>query len=59
MELRIRNLNDTIHQAASVAARRQKVSLNELVLDAIKRHVFRVAQKDKAVAAILDEKVAK
>jgi len=54
-ELRIRDLDDTTYQALKVAAARAKHSLNQFILDGLRRAVLDVARTDKAVAAILEE----
>jgi predicted HicB family RNase H-like nuclease len=56
MELRIRNLDDKTHEAAKVASQRSKKSLNQYVIEAVRGAVLRSAQKDKAVAAVLETK---
>ena len=56
MELRIRNLDDKPHEAATLAAARAKKSLNQYAIEALRGAVHRSAQKDKIVAALLEEK---
>jgi len=56
MELRIRNLDDKTHEAAKVASARSKKSLNQFVIEALRGAVLRAAQKDKAVAAVIESK---
>lgn len=50
----IRNLPSVLHEAAKVAAARKGQSLNAWLIDAIKAHVFRAAQSDRAVAIVLE-----
>lgn len=57
MELRIRNVDEKTHQAAAIAAQRAKKSLNQYVIEAVRAAVLRSAQKDKAVAVVLEEKL--
>jgi len=54
MNTQIRNLDNTTHEAAKVAATRQGISLNKYMIDAIRNAVLRSAQKDKAVAIVLE-----
>lgn len=53
--LQLRNLPAVLHEAARVAAARQGISLNLFFINAIQGHVFRAAQTDKVVAAVLEE----
>ena len=59
MEVRLRNLDDTTHEAAKVAAARGKKSLNTYVLEAVRAQVLRDGLRDPAVAIVLNEAAKK
>jgi plasmid stability protein len=58
MELRIRMMDDRLHEALKVAATRAKRSLNQFVLDAVRVAVLKAAFKDAAVRAVIEESSA-
>jgi len=54
MNTQVRNLDDITHEAAKVAAARERISLNKYFIQAIRGAVLHSAKKDKAVAAVLE-----
>lgn len=54
MRSEVRGLDETTHRAAKVAAAQKGISYNQFLIDAIRAAVLRAAQKDRAVAVVLE-----
>lgn len=54
MKIQIRNVNEVENEAAKVAAARKRISLNRWYLNAIRAAVLRAAQRDRAVAIVIE-----
>ena len=54
MKIQIRNVSEIENEAANVAAARKHLSLNQWYLDALRAAVLRAAQRDPAVAIVIE-----
>lgn len=54
-EVRLFNLPDAIHLAATIAAKRRGIALNLWIIETLRQSLKQIAEKDNVIKAVLEE----